>query len=240
MPVIRTPRAGAAGPGDGALGDVNLAETLRGSRALEYRTPKATENIDRVLLELCLMELGPSQNEAKLTAREAAALLIPLGQPPSRRGGRAFSGARPCRPVLLAGLEKLEYRGYDSAGISVLEGDDVASVRAVGNPRRDRARVDQLAHLAGPIADRSGAGRRAPRGRRRSAPRRRGRSSALGFEVSTQPRHSLLWRREDFALYLGATETRRRRRWRRQCVVARSVLSWLRRVSHGSKQTTTQ
>ena len=34
---------------------------------------------------------------------------------------------------MLAGLEKLEYRGYDSAGISVLEGDRIDSVRAVGN-----------------------------------------------------------------------------------------------------------
>src|SRR3954469_6965241 len=37
------------------------------------------------------------------------------------------------REQLLAGLEKLEYRGYDSAGISVLKGDGVDSVRAVGN-----------------------------------------------------------------------------------------------------------
>jgi glucosamine--fructose-6-phosphate aminotransferase (isomerizing) len=33
----------------------------------------------------------------------------------------------------MAGLEKLEYRGYDSAGISVLDGDRVDAVRAVGN-----------------------------------------------------------------------------------------------------------
>jgi glucosamine--fructose-6-phosphate aminotransferase (isomerizing) len=33
----------------------------------------------------------------------------------------------------LAGLEKLEYRGYDSAGISVLDGDRIDAVRAVGN-----------------------------------------------------------------------------------------------------------
>jgi glucosamine--fructose-6-phosphate aminotransferase (isomerizing) len=33
----------------------------------------------------------------------------------------------------MAGLEKLEYRGYDSAGVSVLEGDRIDSVRAVGN-----------------------------------------------------------------------------------------------------------
>jgi glucosamine--fructose-6-phosphate aminotransferase (isomerizing) len=44
-----------------------------------------------------------------------------------------YVGARPVREQLLAGLEKLEYRGYDSAGISVLNGDHADSVRAVGN-----------------------------------------------------------------------------------------------------------
>ena len=32
-----------------------------------------------------------------------------------------YVGKRPCRDLLIAGLEKLEYRGYDSAGISLLE-----------------------------------------------------------------------------------------------------------------------
>jgi glucosamine--fructose-6-phosphate aminotransferase (isomerizing) len=44
-----------------------------------------------------------------------------------------YVGPRKARPVLLAGLERLEYRGYDSAGISVLEGDRIDAVRAVGN-----------------------------------------------------------------------------------------------------------
>src|SRR5689334_2871447 len=44
-----------------------------------------------------------------------------------------YVGGRPSRDLLLAGLEKLEYRGYDSAGVSVLEGDRIDSVRAVGN-----------------------------------------------------------------------------------------------------------
>jgi glucosamine--fructose-6-phosphate aminotransferase (isomerizing) len=45
-----------------------------------------------------------------------------------------YVGERPAREVLLAGLEKLEYRGYDSAGISVLGADgEIESVRAVGN-----------------------------------------------------------------------------------------------------------
>jgi glucosamine--fructose-6-phosphate aminotransferase (isomerizing) len=44
-----------------------------------------------------------------------------------------YVGPREVRDLLLAGLEKLEYRGYDSAGISVLEGDRIDAVRAVGN-----------------------------------------------------------------------------------------------------------
>jgi glutamine---fructose-6-phosphate transaminase (isomerizing) len=44
-----------------------------------------------------------------------------------------YVGPRKARPLLLAGLEKLEYRGYDSAGISVLEGERIDAVRAVGN-----------------------------------------------------------------------------------------------------------
>ncbi|MDS5776569.1 glucosamine--fructose-6-phosphate aminotransferase, partial [Streptococcus pneumoniae] len=34
--------------------------------------------------------------------------------------------------ILIQGLEKLEYRGYDSAGIFVLDGADNHLVKAVG------------------------------------------------------------------------------------------------------------
>src|SRR5262245_58447732 len=44
-----------------------------------------------------------------------------------------YVGDRPCRDLLMAGLEKLEYRGYDSAGISVISDGEIDSVRAVGN-----------------------------------------------------------------------------------------------------------
>jgi len=53
-----------------------------------------------------------------------------------------YVGPRKARPLLLAGLEKLEYRGYDSAGISVLAGDRVETVRAVGNLSALRAAID--------------------------------------------------------------------------------------------------
>ena len=44
-----------------------------------------------------------------------------------------YVGARPAQELLLAGLTKLEYRGYDSAGISVMGPEAIESVRAVGN-----------------------------------------------------------------------------------------------------------
>ena len=50
-----------------------------------------------------------------------------------------YVGRRPCRDLLVAGLEKLEYRGYDSAGISLLEHGEIESVRAVGNLSNLRA-----------------------------------------------------------------------------------------------------
>jgi glutamine---fructose-6-phosphate transaminase (isomerizing) len=62
-------------------------------------------------------------------------------------GIAGYVGPRKVRPLLMEGLEKLEYRGYDSAGISVLDGDRVDAVRAVGN----------LAALRSAIARRDGA-----------------------------------------------------------------------------------
>jgi glucosamine--fructose-6-phosphate aminotransferase (isomerizing) len=46
-----------------------------------------------------------------------------------------YVGGRPCRELILAGLERLEYRGYDSAGFALLDATDgvAESVRAVGN-----------------------------------------------------------------------------------------------------------
>ena len=35
-------------------------------------------------------------------------------------------------PVLVEGLKKLEYRGYDSAGLAVISGNDIERIRSVG------------------------------------------------------------------------------------------------------------
>src|SRR6187397_1974936 len=43
-----------------------------------------------------------------------------------------YVGSRECKELLLQGLERLEYRGYDSAGIALLETHGLDYVRAVG------------------------------------------------------------------------------------------------------------
>jgi glutamine---fructose-6-phosphate transaminase (isomerizing) len=65
-----------------------------------------------------------------------------------------YVGGRPCEELLLSGLEKLEYRGYDSAGLSVLADGEVASVHAVGNLANLRAAVDARAENGlGPLPE---------------------------------------------------------------------------------------
>jgi glucosamine--fructose-6-phosphate aminotransferase (isomerizing) len=43
-----------------------------------------------------------------------------------------YVGSREAQPLLLQGLEHLEYRGYDSSGIALLERDGLRYIRAVG------------------------------------------------------------------------------------------------------------
>nr|MBA2514312.1 glutamine--fructose-6-phosphate aminotransferase [Solirubrobacterales bacterium] len=57
-------------------------------------------------------------------------------------------GYRPVQEILLAGLEKLEYRGYDSAGISLLADGRLDAVRAVGNLANLRSAVGELAEAS--------------------------------------------------------------------------------------------
>lgn len=74
-----------------------------------------------------------------------------------------YVGPRDVRSLLLYGLEKLEYRGYDSAGISVLNGQRIDAVRAVGNLSKLRSALDARPEeasvaLAEPPAEQPGTG----------------------------------------------------------------------------------
>jgi len=59
-----------------------------------------------------------------------------------------YVGNRNAKPLLLQGLRRLEYRGYDSAGIALREDDGLDYVRAVGN-------LENLVTAAGPNGSQS-------------------------------------------------------------------------------------
>ena len=58
-----------------------------------------------------------------------------------------YVGGRPCKELLLTGLERLEYRGYDSAGICLINGS-VDITRRVGKVAVLRAAVGANSHPA--------------------------------------------------------------------------------------------
>jgi glucosamine--fructose-6-phosphate aminotransferase (isomerizing) len=60
-------------------------------------------------------------------------------------------GMRNIVPMLIEGLSRLEYRGYDSAGIAVLDGENIRRVRAVGRvaEMQGKANEERLSGLIG-------------------------------------------------------------------------------------------
>jgi glutamine---fructose-6-phosphate transaminase (isomerizing) len=61
-----------------------------------------------------------------------------------------YVGSRECRDLLLQGLQRLEYRGYDSAGLSLVAAGSIGSVHAVGNLQNLRDAVAATnGHLKG-------------------------------------------------------------------------------------------
>ena len=61
-----------------------------------------------------------------------------------------FTGAHQAAPILLDGLARLEYRGYDSAGLAVRDGTKLAEVvKATGKLRNLAVKTDNGAALAG-------------------------------------------------------------------------------------------
>jgi glutamine---fructose-6-phosphate transaminase (isomerizing) len=66
-----------------------------------------------------------------------------------------YVGPRECRDLLMQGLRRLEYRGYDSAGLSLIMNGEVGTVHAVGNLER---LSDALAATNGDLRGSTGIG----------------------------------------------------------------------------------
>jgi len=61
-----------------------------------------------------------------------------------------YIGNRKAVPIILDGLRRLEYRGYDSAGIAVLNGDDHLSVRRASGKLRNLEEAIRVNPVDGP------------------------------------------------------------------------------------------
>ena len=61
----------------------------------------------------------------------------------------AYLGHRPAKPILLEGLKRLEYRGYDSAGIAIVTGGKLEVCRTVGRVSVLEEAVNKLPGFTG-------------------------------------------------------------------------------------------
>ena len=62
-----------------------------------------------------------------------------------------YVGVKQAAPILLSGLSKLEYRGYDSAGIAVLDGSTIELAKACGEIKNLLAKTHDGSDLHGYI-----------------------------------------------------------------------------------------
>ncbi len=60
-----------------------------------------------------------------------------------------YTGSKKCVPILIDGLRTLEYRGYDSAGVTVAEGKVLETVKSKGRLTDLEAKLDARASLEG-------------------------------------------------------------------------------------------
>jgi glucosamine--fructose-6-phosphate aminotransferase (isomerizing) len=63
----------------------------------------------------------------------------------------AYVGAKPAQSILVEGLKRLEYRGYDSAGIACVEQGQLQSARTVGRVSVLEQRLEELGGLPGSL-----------------------------------------------------------------------------------------
>ena len=62
-----------------------------------------------------------------------------------------YIGSKPASPILIAGLKRLEYRGYDSAGICLVNGNELLSCKNSGRITELENRINQTGGLNGTL-----------------------------------------------------------------------------------------
>ena len=52
-----------------------------------------------------------------------------------------YTGVQGASPILLEGLKKLEYRGYDSAGIALVNNNEITISKVTGTETKDSTKL---------------------------------------------------------------------------------------------------
>ncbi|MFN9993395.1 MAG: glutamine--fructose-6-phosphate transaminase (isomerizing) [Phycisphaerales bacterium] len=63
----------------------------------------------------------------------------------------AYVGAKPCQNLLLEGLKRLEYRGYDSAGVAVIHDGKLQLAKTVGRVANLEDKLESIGNFRGTI-----------------------------------------------------------------------------------------
>ncbi|MCW5776988.1 MAG: hypothetical protein KIS87_11160, partial [Phycisphaeraceae bacterium] len=63
----------------------------------------------------------------------------------------AYIGSRQAVPLLVEGLKRLEYRGYDSAGVAIIDNGKLCTLRAVGRVADLEQRLERQGPMRGTI-----------------------------------------------------------------------------------------
>ena len=63
----------------------------------------------------------------------------------------AYVGNKPCQSLMLEGLKRLEYRGYDSAGIATMENGKIRVVKTVGRVANLEDKLEEVGGMRGNI-----------------------------------------------------------------------------------------
>src|SRR5215210_8551748 len=106
-----------------------------------WRRPKTSKKQQLCVLGSALSFVESSANRPRRRGRQGpgSCAFRGVGVRGQRRrrsgvcGIIGYVGPRAAKPLLIQGLERLEYRGYDSAGIALLEDDGLDYTRTVGN-----------------------------------------------------------------------------------------------------------
>ena len=63
----------------------------------------------------------------------------------------AYVGSKPCQNLLIEGIKRLEYRGYDSSGIATIHNGKLQVVKAVGRVSNLEDKLEAMGGLAGTV-----------------------------------------------------------------------------------------